>query len=187
MSDDKKRKIIEEYLKTATSEERRELNRLLKSRTANDNGLVRQGLNIDIKKSAKVMAGEINKQLGLTEKNVKKMARNIVAQMVIQYKPDINDRELTAIVNHIIQEDRSNKPDKIPKELLKTMIVQFVSYSFGRMTPEEIARQPKGWAEKYWGYFPEEIKYLIKAYIKNGISDRKFWLEIERLINTGIF
>ena len=182
MSDDKKRKIIEEYLKTATDEERRELNRLLKSRKCSENnGLVRQGLNVDIKKNAKIMAEEINQQFGLTEQNIKKMARNLVAQMVLQHKPDISSGELTTVVNQMLQAG-SNKPEKLPKELLKTMIVQFVSYSSGEMTAEGKARLPKGWVEKYWGYFPDDVKHLIKSYLKNGIDGRKFWLEVERLI-----
>jgi hypothetical protein len=181
MSDDKKRKIIEEYLKTATPEERRELNRLLKSRNVNENSLVRQGLNIDIKKSAKIMAGEINKQFGLTEKSIKKMAKHIVAEMVLQYKPDIEDSELTAIVNHMVQ--GNNKPKKIPKELLKTMIIQFISYGSGNMAEEEKMQLPNGWIEKYWGYFPGDIKYLITEYLKNRIDAHKFWLGIENLIN----
>ena len=167
MSYDKKRKIIEEYLKTATPEEKRELNRLLKSRENSDNKLIRQGLNIDIKNSAKLMAGEINKQLGLTEKSVKKTARSIVAQMVLQYKPDISDAELTAIVNQMVQ-GSSNKTEKIPNELLKTMIMQFISYSSGKMTEKEKAQFPKGWTEKYWGYFSEDIKSLIKEYLKKN-------------------
>ena len=181
MSDDKKRKIIEEYLKTATDEERRELNRLLKARDNSNNKLVRQGFNIDVKNSAKLMAGEINKQFGVTEKNIKKMARNIVADMVLQYKPDISDRELMALVNQMAPMS-SNKDVKLPKELLKTMIVQFVSYSVGKMTDKEKAQLPKGWAEKYWGYFSEDIRSLIKAYLKNGIDDNKFWRGIENLI-----
>ena len=184
MSDDKRRKIIEEYLKTATPEERRELHRLLKSKKMNENSLVRQGLNIDIKNSAKIMAGEINKQLGVTEKSIKKMARNVVADMVLQYKPDIADSELTAIINHMVPES-SNKAKKIPKELLQTMIVQFVSYSLGNMTEKEKAQLPTGWIEKYWGYFPEDIKYLIREYLKNGMDAHKFWLGIENLINDS--
>ena len=179
MSDNKKRKILEEYLKTATPEERRELNRLLKSREAN--GLVRQGLNIDVKKSAKFMAEEINKQFSLTEKSIKKTAMNVVAQMVLQYKPDIPDNELMAIVNQMVQGD-SNKSRKIPKELLKTMIIQFVSYGSGKMSAKDKAGLPNGWAEKYWSYFSKDIKYLITAYLKNGIDDRKFWFGIEKLI-----
>ena len=184
MSDDKKRKIIEEYLKTATPEERRELNRLLKSRKMNDNKLVRQGLNIDIKKSAKIMTGEITKQLGMTEKSIKKMARDVVAQMVLQYKPDITNRELTAIVSHMVPES-SNKTEKIPKELLKTMIIQFISYSTGNMTEKEKAQLPNGWAEKYWSYFSQDIQYLITAYLKNGIDERKFRRGIENLMNDS--
>ena len=167
MSYDKKRQIIEEYLKTATPEERSELHRLLKSRENSDDKLIRQGLNIDIKNSAKIMAGEINQQLGLTEKNIKKMAKDIVAQMVLQYKPDIPDDELYAVVDMMVQ-GGGNKKEKIPDEVLKTMILQFISYSTGKMTEKEKAQFPKGWAEKYWGYFSEDIKSLIKEYLNKN-------------------
>ena len=177
MSYDKKRKIIEEYLKTATPDERRELKRLLKLKENNDNRLVRQGLNVDIKKSAKIMAGEINNQLGLTEKSIKKMATHIVAEMVLQYKPDISDAELTAVVNLMVQ-GSSNKTKKIPSELMRTMVMQFIAYSLGKMTEREKAQFPKGWAEKYWGYFSDDTKYLITAYLKNEIDDHKLWSQL---------
>jgi hypothetical protein len=51
------------------------------------------------------------------------------------------------------------------------------------MTEKEKSQLPKGWVEKYWGYFSEDIKYLIKLYLKNEIGDRKFWLGIENLMN----
>jgi transcription initiation factor IIE alpha subunit len=73
----------------------------------------------------------------------------------------------------------SNKTKKLPKELLKTMIIQFVSYSTGQMTEKEKSQLPTGWAEKYWSYFPEEVKYLIKAYLENEIDEIRFLAQLK--------
>ena len=77
--DDKKRKILDDYIKSATPEDRRELNRLLNSREKRDiNDVKTQGLNMDVNQLAKNMSKQINEQLGMADLNIKKMAKDMV-------------------------------------------------------------------------------------------------------------
>ena len=181
--DDKKRKILEDYIKTASPEERNELNRLLKSREKEDiTDLRTQGLNMDVNKLAKNMSRQINEQLGMADINIKKMARDLVVQMALQHKPDISQKELNAIVNQMVPDKKdSDISKKIPPDLLKTMITQFVAYSTGNMSGRDQAALPEGWAKKYWNAFSPDIRDLITMYLKNGIDNRNFWLAIEKL------
>lgn len=183
-ADDKKRRILEDYIKNATPEERKELNRLLNSRERGGPGSVKaQGLNMDVNKLARDMSRQINEQMGMTELNIKKMARDLVVQMALQYKPDISTKELTAIVNHMVPEKKeSDLSKKIPPQLLKTMIVQFVTYSTGTMTEKDQSGLPEVWAKKYWSAFSPDIKNLITMYLKNGIDNRNFWLAVDKVL-----
>jgi len=181
--DDKKRKILEEYLKSATPAEKKELNRLLDSRekkSAYD--FKTQGLSMDVNQLARNMSRQINEQLGMADINIKKMARDLVVQMAYQHKPDIKPDELAALVSHMVPEKREGDlSKKIPPELLKSMIVQFVSYSTGSMSVKEQSQLPEGWAKKYWDVFSQDIRDLIKMYLKNGIDNQNFWLAVEKL------
>jgi len=181
--DDKKRKILEDYLKSATPEERKELNRLLNDREKkNVNDSNPQGLNMDVNQLAKNMSRQINEQLGMADINIKRMAKDLVVQMAHQYKPDITSKELTAIVALMVPEKKDRDlSKKIPAELLKTMIVQFITYSTGSMPEKEQSQLPEGWAKKYWDVFSPDIRDLITMYLKNGIDNRNFWLAIEKL------
>ncbi len=181
--EDKKRKILEDYLKSATPEERKELNRLLKSREKkNLSDFKTQGLNMDVGSLAKNMSKQINEQLGMADINIKKMAKDLVVQMALQHKPDITQKELAALVSHMVPEKKENDiSKKIPPDLLKSMIVQFITYSTGSMPEKEQSGLPEGWAKKYWNAFSQDIRDLITMYLKNGIDNRNFWLAVDRL------
>jgi len=181
--EDKKRKILEDYIKSATPEERKELNRLLDSREKKSmDDFKTQGLNMDVNKLAKNMSRQINEQLGMADINIKKMAKDLVVQMALQHKPDITQKELSALVNQMVPEKKNDDILKrIPPEVLKSMIVQFVSYSTGSMPEKEKSQLPDGWAKKYWEVFSQDIRDLITMYLKNGIDNRNFWLAIDKL------
>ncbi len=181
--DEKKRKILEDYMKTASPEEKKELNRLLKSReTPGAGNLKSQGMNMDVNQLAKNMSRQINEQLGMADINIKKMAKDMVVQMARQHKPDITPQELSAMVKLMVPDQKDNDiSKKIPPELLKSMIVQFVTYSTGSMPEKEQSQLPEGWAKKYWNAFSQDIRDLITMYLKNGIDNRNFWLAIDKL------
>lgn len=183
MSDnDKRRKILEAYLKNATPEERRELNALLKEGRKNSlDDLKTGGLNIDVNRLARNMSQQINQQLGMADINIKKMARDLVAQMAYQYKPDITEKELNTVINQMVPEKKRNVSERIPPEMMKSMIAQFVGYSTGAMSKKDQSQMPEGWAKKYWDAFSPDIRKLITAYLKNGIDSRSFWLAVDRL------
>ncbi len=185
--DDKKRKILEDYMKSATPEERKELNRLLKSRDKKPAADFKtQGLNMDVNQLARNMSKQINEQLGMADINIKKMARDLVVQMALQHKPDITPKELNAIVNQMVPEKRdSDILKKIPPDLLKSMIMQFIAYSTNSMSVKDQAQLPEGWAKKYWGIFSQDIRDLITMYLKNGIDNGNFRLAIDKLIKKS--
>jgi hypothetical protein len=182
MSDRKiKDRILDEYLNNASPEDIKVLNRLLKLMEQKPDAL-RNGLNVDIKRLARDMSSQISRQMGMADINIKKMSRELVAQMARHYKPGISQKEVDEIVNQMVPEKKyTGFSDKIPYEMLRTMIVQYVRYTAGVMPEKELSQMPEGWSKKYWDSFSPEIRTLIKAYLQNGIDNRNFWLSVEKL------
>jgi gamma-glutamyl:cysteine ligase YbdK (ATP-grasp superfamily) len=91
--------LLKNFLESASMEEIEELYKLLESRKNRFKGM---SLNIDTQAMAKAMSESIQEQLGMANLNIKKMARELVAQLAIQHNPDISQDELNAIINHMV-------------------------------------------------------------------------------------
>ncbi len=125
------------------------------------------------------MAREIEKQLGVDGSSIKKMARNLVATMILQYNPNLSSRELKTLVDHMVP-DREKK--KVPPEILREMIAHFTSYARGTMKPEDAENLPEKWTEKYWSFFPDKINYLIILYIREEMDESLFWRSVNMVL-----
>lgn len=174
VNDDAK-KILDEFLKTASPDEVKELSRLLEEREKTGVGGIGNVQNL-----AKTMSRQIEEQLGTANLNTRKMAKDMVVQMARKYKPEITDRELAQIVKNMVPEKKPESAVKIPGDILKTMVIQFVSYSSGSMSVSEKRNLPQGWEKKYWNSFPQGIKILIAAYLNGNIDKKDFWDRISR-------
>lgn len=176
--DDESKKMLDDFLKTASPDEIRELYRLLDEREKRGGGL-----RVDVSSLAKTMSKQIQEQLGMANLNTKKMAKNMVAQMAKKYKPDITDRELNQIVNSMVPDRKPEPSVKIPSDIMKNMIIHFVAYSNGEISAADNKNMPPGWEKKYWNAFPGDIKILIAGYIKGNMSRKKFWSEVSRFLS----
>jgi len=161
-NDDIKNNLLDRFLRNASIEEMEELYRLLDERDMK--GKKPYGLNgkLDLDSMAKNMSKQIQEQLGMANLNMKKMARDLVVQLALQHKPDISERELNAIVNQMVPESGSSSiAEKLPPDLLMTMVVQFV---------ETDINTGLEWKKRYWEVFPKEIKLGIAGYLSGDIG-----------------
>jgi len=178
--EDKAKRILDEFMKNASPEELAELEKLLKER---DRKRGSSG-QIDVNGIAKDMAQQIQKQMGMTTENIKRMAKDMVVSLARQKQPDITDRELDALVREMVPDNRYVASEsKIPPELLVTMIRHFISYSTGKMSQAELRNLPKGWVEKYWESFPIDVQKLISAYLKSEIGADMFWEGVSAVLH----
>lgn len=182
--DDLKRKILKEYMLSASPEERKELKKLLSERKSRESIVTgMRGMNVDVSQLAKNMSAQINRQLGMADINIKRMARDLVTQMAHQHKPDITPDELAALIKQMVPDnDKEDLSRKIPAGMMRKMIVQFISYSTGVMPDAGREGLPSGWEKKYWAAFPENIRYLITAFLKQGIDSTSFWSAIDKIL-----
>lgn len=110
----------------------------------------------------------------------------MVARLAREHKPDITDAELRALVRQMVPEpDYSGVAKKLPPDVLKTMVLHFVTYGTGRMTEEEKNSMPAGWTTKYWQVFPPEIRRLISSFLKGAMDAKVFWRRIMETLGEG--
>ena len=149
--------ILSRFLKNANPDEIRELNELIK-RKKNGNMI-----SLNISQQAKQMASNIQNQMGLTTKHIKKMARELVGTMILQYDQHISEKALYALLDQMVPIEPPNTGKNMPPDMLMEMVDHFISYSFGRMSEEYQSNLPEDWPQKYWENFPVDIQKLISA------------------------
>ncbi|HOO70601.1 MAG TPA: hypothetical protein PK926_02490 [Spirochaetota bacterium] len=167
--------IIRKFLNTATQEEIEEFMTLMekkKKKSSNINNI------------AVTTAAEINAQLTITDDIVKKTARNVVATLAKQYKPDFTDREIESIVNELVPDKRVTVAP--PPELLITMVRHFLDYSKGKISESELKDYPVGWQKKYWNSFSPNLRQMIADHLKGNTGESEFWRKLNRMIKEDI-
>lgn len=161
-NDDIKNNLLDRFLRNATVEEMEELYRLLDERDRKQKDSFGLNGKLDLDSMAKNMSKQIQEQLGMANLNMKKMARDLVVQMALQYNPDISERELNVIVNQMVPDSSSSVVAKnLPPDLLMTMVMQFV---------ETDINTGMEWKKRYWEVFPKEIKLGIAGFLSGDIG-----------------
>jgi hypothetical protein len=67
--------------------------------------------------------------------------------------------------------------DKLPQDLLESMISQFIAYSLGRMSRVEdqnLRAEMGAWPERYWKAFPQVIRSIISDFLKGEMTEGDF-------------
>ncbi len=161
-NDDIKNNLLNRFLRNATIEEMEELYRLLDERDRKQKKTSGINTKLDLDSMAKNMSRQIQEQLGMANLNMKKMARDLVIQLALQHKPDISEKELNAIVNQMVPDSRrSSIAEKLPPEMLMTMVMQFVDTDINSGLE---------WKKRYWEVFPDEIKTGIAGFLSGDIG-----------------
>lgn len=169
--------ILASFMNNATPAEMKELQALMKKRQ----GPAGVG-KLNLSGMAKQVAASINQQMGLSEKFVKETATSTVTRLIKAYAPNISDSELEALLGEMIPSLKRDKASKIPPDMLKAMIAQFVDYSLGRMSEADKAQMPSQWSAKYWNAFPTIIRNLVTKLLHNEIDEELFWLTVTEAI-----
>ncbi|HOK03193.1 MAG TPA: hypothetical protein PLN03_12390 [Spirochaetota bacterium] len=161
--------LLKNFLESASMEEIEELYKLLESRKNRFKGM---SLNIDTQAMAKAMSESIQEQLGMANLNIKKMARELVAQLAIQHNPDISQDELNAIINHMVPEKRQPVAANLPKDIVMTMVGHFIE---GELS------SGLEWKKQFWNAFPEDVKIFIAQYLCGEIQREELFKKVSNL------
>ncbi len=154
--------LLEQFMKDASIEDMQELYRLLDERDKKQKESFGLNGKLNLDSMAKSMSKQIQEQLGMANLNMKKMARDLVVQLALQYKPDISEKELNVIVNQMVPDSSSSAIAKnLPPDLLMTMVIQFI---------ETDINSGMDWKKRYWEVFPDEIKLGIAGFLRGDIG-----------------
>ena len=136
---------------------------------------------------ARKTANNITNQLSSLV-NIKEVTREMVRNMILKFSPDITKDHLDLLTDMWTPSTNSQKSSEIeknlPREVILTMVKQFLSYSLGMMSIEEQQTLPENWSKRYWQAFSLTTQELIKRFINGEIEVDYFWEALQTNINS---
>jgi hypothetical protein len=137
---------------------------------------------IDPKRMAEAMTKQIN--MGASIEGLRKTIQDMAVRIIRKEAPELSDEQIAELTRAWIPSGEARK-ENLPRELLGTMITQFVAYSQGTMGEAEdraLRNEMGGWPERYWKVFPQVIRLIITDYL-NGVFGED---EFNRKIGTAL-
>jgi hypothetical protein len=131
------------------------------------------------------LAKELSSQINIegSIEGLKKSVRDYAIRIIKQEAPELTDAQIEELTRAWIpgpsggHKDRGSRSGNLPRDLLASMIDQFVSFSLGRMEEEEdeaLRKELGPWPDKYWKSFPQVIRLLITDFLKGEINEGDF-------------
>jgi hypothetical protein len=146
------------------------------------------------------MAKELTAQLNIEGniESLKNSIRDYAIRIVKQQAPELTDEQIEELTSSWIPEKVSGAKsggkrkggfdESIPRDILASMVDQFVSFSLGRMEEEEdnaLRREMGPWPDKYWNAFPNVIRLLIKDFLKGEVDEAGFNTRMGLALDMG--
>jgi hypothetical protein len=143
---------------------------------------------VDVRAIARKTADSIQKQLGSAEE-VGSMIRRFIRDLIKQQQPDISEEDLEKLLDRClpassVDEEQSVsgfQEDKLPPDMIQSMLVQFIDYSLGRMSKADKKDLAPDWHTRYWEAFSPRLKRLLSDLLKEKISESVFWEEYKEI------
>ncbi|MDR1574498.1 MAG: hypothetical protein LBS37_00700, partial [Treponema sp.] len=115
---------------------------------------------------------------------LKKSVRDYAVRIIRQEAPELTDEQIEELTRSWIPgpsagpgHPGSGSRETLPRDLLASMIDQFVSFSLGRMEEEEdhaLRKEMGPWPDKYWKSFPQVVRLLITDFLKGEMDEGDF-------------
>ncbi|ADK82149.1 hypothetical protein [Sediminispirochaeta smaragdinae] len=139
---------------------------------------------------AEEMATGMNEQLAGSREMIRKTVVEFVEKMIRSEAPELTERQIEELMaawmphsSASSQREKASprkaadKGNRIPSQMLETMVRQFVDYSLGLMDSRQVRSLEKEmgqWQKRYWEHFPSDIQELIALFIKGAIDQEEF-------------
>jgi len=135
------------------------------------------------------LAKELTAQLNIEGniESLKNSVRDYAIRIIKQQAPELTDGQIEELTRSWIPQKASGAKgrgkqkdgfdESIPRDILASMVDQFVSFSIGRMEEEEdnaLRREMGPWPDKYWNAFPNVVRLLIKDFLKGEVDEAGF-------------
>jgi hypothetical protein len=133
----------------------------------------------NIRGMAHDLAGAVSEQLESIG-DIKEMTKKYIRDMVRRTLPEIPEEQLELMLEEWVPDRRGQvSEENLPRDVARSMVVQFVDYSVGRMTAAHKAELQKDWSRRYWSVFSERTRGLIRELLMGAISEKQFWARLD--------
>ena len=165
-------RIVDFILNRATSDQLRVVRTALEKRAKDSRYRLSSG---NIRGMARSLSDSLAGSLD-SMGQIKEMTRNLVRELVQRQLPDIPEEQLDLLLEEWIPE-RTEGPreESLPPDVLQAMVVQFVDFSLGRMSPDFKAELSEGWQRRYWSVFSDRTRSLIRELLLGSLPEDAFW------------
>ncbi|MCL2477890.1 MAG: hypothetical protein FWF22_00205 [Treponema sp.] len=130
------------------------------------------------------MAKELSSQINLdgAMEGLRKSIQDYAVSIIRQEAPELSEDQIEELTKNWIPQSTNSgaaggRKNGLSRDLLSSMIDQFVSFSQGSMEQEEdtaLRNEMGPWPDKYWKSFPQVIRLLITDYLKGEIEEADF-------------
>jgi hypothetical protein len=132
----------------------------------------------DPKKLALNLSSQINAASSM--EGLKDSVRKMAVRIIRQEAPELSDAQAEELTRAWVPAKGAagaHAGDKLPRDLLESMISQFIAYSLGRMSRVEdqnLRAEMGSWPERYWKAFPQVIRSIISDFLKGEMTEGDF-------------
>ena len=159
----------------------------------------------DPRRLAKKMSSQLNIEGNI--ESLKNSIRDYAIRIIRQQAPELTDEQINDLTRSFIPSKKSSSESRgaagrrrgsqdesgftegtVSRDMLASMINQFVSFSLGQMEEEEdraLRKEMGPWPEKYWKSFPQVICLLITDFLKGEIDESDFNMRIGMALNMN--
>jgi hypothetical protein len=154
------------------------------------NGVINGSMPFTPEEAAKKMSESIYASIDASMDGVRHTFRDYAADILQKEAPELSKEQIIGLVDSWIPQSsgvrgknrrsslvKNGSVQGIPADLLYEMVIQFVSYSLGKMSVEtqrSLTAAMHNWTESYWRRFPTGIKQEIKAFLNGETTSGEF-------------
>jgi hypothetical protein len=137
------------------------------------------------------MAGDVSAQInvGASIEGLRKTIRSMAVRIIKQEAPELTGAQIDELTRAWIPGPEAaggGSGNKARRDLIFSMIDQFVAFSQGKMSKieEKGLRDELGsWPERYWNAFSPVVRLIITGYLKGETGEREFRSKLETAVS----
>jgi len=159
----------------------------IKRRAKGRNSGTVRGINPE--RLAKESGAVLNSQMSYSLDSIRKMIQEFAVGIIQKEAPELNESQIKDLIDSWIPDPSQRKAGKnsniLPKDVLLTMIRQFLAYSVGTMSASEqteLYNNIPDWQREYWSRLPDGIRDILTLFLKGSINEESCWDQIYSIL-----
>jgi hypothetical protein len=135
------------------------------------------GTTPDLQRMASQITEQINAGVGGGIETMKSSIREMMIRIIKENAPELSPDQTDELCRSWLPETPSGKEKDVPRDMLVSMIEQFISFSRGTMkssVDKSLRGEMGAWPQKYWNAFSPVIRSIITDFLKDKITEKEF-------------